>query len=62
MDNIMVHIQSVQIIKQKQNNTTQYHTVGAVPVPNFSTKIVERGKIDTLNTQIHDRSLFKIIQ
>jgi hypothetical protein len=29
-----------------------YHTVGTVPKSNI--KIVERGKIDTLNTLIHD--------
>jgi len=32
------------------------HTVGTVPKSNR--KIVERGKIDTLNTQIYDRSLY----
>ena len=30
----------------------KYHTVGTVPKSNR--KIVERGKIDTLSTQIHD--------
>jgi len=34
---------------------TKYHTVGTVP--KSIRKIVERGKIDTPNTQIHDRSL-----
>ena len=35
--------------------TKKYHTVGTVP--KFNTKIVETGKMDTPNTQIHDRSL-----
>jgi hypothetical protein len=34
----------------------KYHTVGKIPKSNF--KIVERGKIDTPNLQIHDLSLF----
>ena len=34
---------------------TKYHTVGTVPTSNI--QIVERGKMDTTNTQIHDRSL-----
>ena len=41
----------------------KYHTVGTVPkyhtvetVPKINRKIVERGKIDTPNTQIHDLS------
>ena len=33
----------------------KYHTLGTIPKSNI--KIVERGKIDTSNTQIHDRSL-----
>jgi uncharacterized pyridoxal phosphate-containing UPF0001 family protein len=33
----------------------KYHTVGTIQKSNI--KIVERGKIDTLNTQIHDRSV-----
>jgi hypothetical protein len=33
----------------------KYHTVGTVPKSNI--KIVERGKIDTHNTKIYDRSL-----
>ena len=33
----------------------KYHTVGRIP--KTSSKMVERGKIDTLNTQTHDRSL-----
>jgi len=34
----------------------KYHTVGAIPISNR--KIVDIGKIDTLNTLIHDRSLY----
>jgi hypothetical protein len=34
---------------------TKYYT--ACTVPNSNNKIVERGKIDTSNTPIHDRSL-----
>jgi len=30
----------------------KYHTVGTIPKSNI--KFVERGKIDTPNTQIHD--------
>ena len=33
----------------------KYHTVGTIPKSNI--KIVERVKMDTLYTQIHDRSL-----
>jgi hypothetical protein len=33
----------------------KYHTVG--PIPKSNIKIVERGKIDSPNTQIHDCSL-----
>ena len=33
----------------------KYHTVETVLKPNI--KIVERDKLDTSNTQIHDRSL-----
>ena len=33
----------------------KYHTVGTVL--KFNTKFVETGKMDTPNTQIHDRSL-----
>jgi hypothetical protein len=33
-----------------------YHIVGIVP--NYNRKKVEKGQIDTPNTQIHDRSLF----
>jgi hypothetical protein len=37
--------------REKQTNK-KYHTVGTVPK-----KHIERGKIGTLNTQIHDRSI-----
>jgi hypothetical protein len=40
------------IIKWKNK---KYHAVGTVP--NSNRKMVERGKIATTNTQIHDRSL-----
>jgi hypothetical protein len=33
----------------------KYHTAGTVPKSNI--KILERKKIDTPNTQIHDRSI-----
>jgi hypothetical protein len=35
--------------------TKKYHTVGTIPKSDI--KIVERGKMDTPNTEIHDRSL-----
>ena len=35
--------------------TKKYHTVRTVL--KYNRKILERGKIDTINTQIHDRSL-----
>ena len=40
------------IIKRKGK---EYNTVGTIPKPNI--KIIERGNMDTLNTQIHDISL-----
>jgi hypothetical protein len=40
--------------KQKKKNK-KYHTVGTVP--KYNIKIVERGKIDTFNTHIHELSL-----
>ena len=40
------------LIKMKNK---KYHTVGTVP--KFNKKIAERGKIDTLKTQIHYHSL-----
>jgi hypothetical protein len=33
----------------------KYHTVGRFP--KYHIKIIERGKIDTFNTHIHERSL-----
>jgi hypothetical protein len=38
---------------------TKYHTVGTVPTSNI--QIVERGKIDTTNTQIHDQKLAEFL-
>ena len=35
-----------------KNKNKKYHAVG--PIPKFNLKIVERRKIDTPNTQIHD--------
>jgi DNA-binding Xre family transcriptional regulator len=32
--------------------TTKFHTVGKISKSNI--KIIERGKVDTLNTQLHD--------
>jgi hypothetical protein len=40
---------------QFQNPIEKYHTVGTVPKPNR--KIVERAKINTPNSLIHDHSL-----
>ena len=37
-----------------QMKNKKYHTVGTIPQSNI--KIVERAKIDTSNTQIHDSS------
>ena len=44
-------------MKIKDNNKMKkkYHTVGAIPKSNI--KIVERRKVDTPNTHIHDSSL-----
>ena len=39
-------------------NKNKIHTVGTLPKSNR--KIVERRKIDNLNTQIHDRSLSRL--
>jgi len=36
----------------------KYHTVGTIP--KYNRKIVERGKIDTPKTQIHDNPLTDI--
>ena len=38
-----------------KNEIHVYHTVGTIPKSNI--KIVERGNIDTPNTQINDRSV-----
>jgi hypothetical protein len=38
----------------------KYHTVGTVP--KFNSKLVERGKIGTLITKIHDRSFSWMLQ
>jgi hypothetical protein len=35
--------------------TKKYHTVGTIPKSDI--KIVERGKMDTPNTEMHNRSL-----
>ena len=43
-----------KILMNKMKNK-KYHTVETIPKLNI--KIVERGKIDTPNTQIHDPSL-----
>ena len=40
------------------NQQQTYHTVGTSP--KFNIKFVERGKIDTTNTQIHDCSLIPL--
>jgi hypothetical protein len=45
-----------QKIPHCRNSSKKYHTVGTVPKSN--SKIVERGKINNLSTQIHDLSLF----
>ena len=47
---------AVDGLQRKDKVKKKYHTVRTVPKSNI--KIVERGKIDTSNTQIHDRSLF----
>jgi len=39
----------------KLKNKTNYHTVGTIPILNI--KIVDRGKFENPNTQIHDHSL-----
>jgi len=40
--------------------TKKYHTVGTIPKSNTCIKIEERGKMYTLNIQIHDRSLSRL--
>ena len=42
----------------QQNEHRKYHIFGTVP--KFNRKIAERGNIDALSAQIHDRSLFKL--
>ena len=44
------------VIKRKiKNKNKKYDTFGTIPKSNI--KIAKRGKIDSLTTQIHDRSL-----
>jgi len=43
----------------KMKNKEKHHTVGTFPKSNR--KIVERGKIGTLYTQIYDLSLFWLV-
>jgi len=45
---------TIKFIKMKNKNKKNT-TVGTIP--KFNRKIVERGKIDTSRTQIHDHSL-----
>jgi len=56
-------------MKEYNEKLQKYNTVGTGPmrnkkyrtvstVPKFNGSFVERGKIDTLSTQIHDRSHF----
>ena len=52
MINLKSYPLQMYLIKMKNKN---YHTVGTVPT--FNSKIVEKGQIDTPNTQIHDHSL-----
>ena len=42
----------------QQNENRKYHIFGTVP--KFNRKIAERGNIDALSAQIHDRSLLKL--
>jgi len=53
----MVHEPYPLILTNKMKNKI-YHTVGTIPTSNI--KIVERGTIDTPNTQIHDRPCYWI--
>ena len=50
LDNIMVNIESGQIIKQKQKIPHSRSSSSS----KFLKKLVERVKIDTTNTQMHD--------
>ena len=43
------------IFNQNKMKNNKYHTVETIPRSNI--KIVEKGKIDFSNTQIHNRSL-----
>jgi hypothetical protein len=49
------HCTEVGILNSVNNNKKKYQTVETIP--KSSIKIVERGKIDTPNTQLHDCSL-----
>jgi LEA14-like dessication related protein len=46
---------NITLSEQFRNLIKKYHTVGSVPKSNR--KFVKRGKINTPNTQIHDRPL-----
>ena len=52
---ILLFENDITLSEQVQSPIEKYHTVGTGPKSNR--KIVERGKIDNPNTQIHDRSL-----
>ena len=47
------HQLEIVVFPDHEMTSTNYHAVRTVPKSNR--KIVERGKIDTLSTQIHDR-------
>ena len=48
-----------KVLCRNKIKNKKYHTIEIVLKPNR--KITERGKIDTHNTQIHDRSLFWLV-
>jgi hypothetical protein len=48
-----VYEKSIQGVINKMKNE-EYHTVGTIPKSNI--EIIERGKIDTHDKQIHDSS------
>lgn len=50
----------MHIIRHYDQMEEKYHTEGRVPKSNI--KIVDRGKIETLSTQIHYRSLTVLVQ
>ena len=53
---------NIPIFHNSENNKLKnktYHNVGTIPKYNIT--IVERGKIDTPNTQIHDCSIIPLI-